>query len=577
MGPRPHRRTCRRCNTPLARDNTDRLCGRCRREASDALLRPPEVPAQFWRTGPMPAALTDRDIGRVIRAYRTHPWHGRVLSQETVGNWLHLTQTQVSRIENGPPPDELSKLIHWATALGVPAELLWFAVPDAPESGDRLTCTGGDRQRDVPSGAVTEGDAGPRPRGNRPAVPGRHARARVELAALRKTRGLTQERLAELVGVARTTVGRWESGTVTPQPWERPALADRLDLDLDTLGRLLNPPASTHPAAPERAGVQIAADPVAFVQATRLDNPAPARIGDTEVMQVRDATRIYAGTENLHGGGLALAGAAGQLGWAACLLRANATQPVRARLLEAVGNLAQVVGFSAFDVADRTAARRYFQFALWCAGDGQAWSLRASVLTDMARLASDAGDLQQAIALAEQAQHHPERLPATSRAVVWTVHARLLALTGRTDEARDDIAAADTYFADRNPETDPPWLCYYDQAEHSGSVGRALLPIARADGRAEPAASRLRAAIHGQDTQYPRSRVFSMTRLATLTMACGDPHEAAEVGLAAVNAAHGIRSRRITAELAGLARAARRRAAIPDVAELRHAIDSRAT
>ena len=68
-------------------------------------------------------------MGRVIFAYRMHPHHSKPLTQETVCNWLALTQTQLSRIENGKPPDELSKLIQYAQILGMPAELLWFKLP----------------------------------------------------------------------------------------------------------------------------------------------------------------------------------------------------------------------------------------------------------------------------------------------------------------------------------------------------------------------------------------------------------------------------------------------------------------
>ncbi len=65
-------------------------------------------------------ALATWHIGRVIFAYRTHPQHGSPWSQQTVGNWLGLTQAQLSRIENGRAPEELTKLVRWAQILGVP-------------------------------------------------------------------------------------------------------------------------------------------------------------------------------------------------------------------------------------------------------------------------------------------------------------------------------------------------------------------------------------------------------------------------------------------------------------------------
>jgi transcriptional regulator with XRE-family HTH domain/tetratricopeptide (TPR) repeat protein len=69
-------------------------------------------------------------MGRVIFAYRTHPFHGQTLPQELVAGWLGLTQAQLSRIENGRAPDGLDKLIRFSRILEIPAGLLWFRRPD---------------------------------------------------------------------------------------------------------------------------------------------------------------------------------------------------------------------------------------------------------------------------------------------------------------------------------------------------------------------------------------------------------------------------------------------------------------
>jgi transcriptional regulator with XRE-family HTH domain len=62
---------------------------------------------------------------------------------------------------------------------------------------------------------------------------------RHELAARRRAAGLSQERLAQRLHVDRTTVGRWEQGTSTPQPWHRRPLAEALKVTLDMLDGLL--------------------------------------------------------------------------------------------------------------------------------------------------------------------------------------------------------------------------------------------------------------------------------------------------------------------------------------------------
>ncbi|WP_327042766.1 XRE family transcriptional regulator [Micromonospora ureilytica] len=91
---------------------------------------PPTVPASFWEHEPLRQALVDRHLGRVIRAYRCHPYHGRVaLPQTVVAGWLGITQAQLSRVENGPALVHLDRLAHWAQLIGIPASCLWFSLP----------------------------------------------------------------------------------------------------------------------------------------------------------------------------------------------------------------------------------------------------------------------------------------------------------------------------------------------------------------------------------------------------------------------------------------------------------------
>ncbi|MEU5644014.1 helix-turn-helix transcriptional regulator [Streptomyces milbemycinicus] len=63
---------------------------------------------------------------------------------------------------------------------------------------------------------------------------------RHQLIQRREAVGHTQESLAEALQVDRTTVGRWENGRGTPQPWMRPKLAQALRVSLDQLSLLLS-------------------------------------------------------------------------------------------------------------------------------------------------------------------------------------------------------------------------------------------------------------------------------------------------------------------------------------------------
>lgn len=125
-------RYCRTCDGCLTRGNRLSQCANCQEQARKLALGPPDLAASFWDTDLMRDALASWHIGQVIRAYRHHPYHGaRPLSQELVANWLRLTQTQLSRVENGLPVKDLDKLTDWARTLKIPARYLWFQLPGA--------------------------------------------------------------------------------------------------------------------------------------------------------------------------------------------------------------------------------------------------------------------------------------------------------------------------------------------------------------------------------------------------------------------------------------------------------------
>lgn len=78
------------------------------------------------------------------------------------------------------------------------------------------------------------------------------ATRREGLARRRAAMGFTQESLAERLGIERSTVGRWERGTMTPMAWNQPDLARALDISLDTLDSLLAGSSRTSPSTSDR-------------------------------------------------------------------------------------------------------------------------------------------------------------------------------------------------------------------------------------------------------------------------------------------------------------------------------------
>ncbi|MEU2777396.1 helix-turn-helix transcriptional regulator, partial [Streptomyces sp. NPDC007162] len=95
-------------------------------------------------------------------------------------------------------------------------------------------------------------------------------RRRQRLADRRRSVGLTQEDLAEKLGVDRSTVVRWETGTASPQPWMRPRLADALLITLEELVDVLANEAERDNRAPAAQGA-VSPDRATAYPATATD------------------------------------------------------------------------------------------------------------------------------------------------------------------------------------------------------------------------------------------------------------------------------------------------------------------
>lgn len=287
-----------------------------------------------------------------------------------------------------------------------------------------------------------------------------------------------------------------------------------------------------------------------------LGPTTPASVGWPEVEFIRETTRVIATSENRFGGAVAAEMATAQLRMAVGLLDARASIDVRSALFQAVGNLAGVVGFSAYDTNNYAVADRCYELALWCADEARSTSLRASVMADMARKTVDLGRPQDGLAIIDAAKELSGDLTATGRAMLSASRARLLTKTGQIAEARDEVAVSDEWFAQRDPDRDPPWFGYYDEAEHQGSIGRTRLPLAQAGIDVDDTMNRLDAAVTLRGAAYARSLTFCRIRLSTLLVSVGEIDQATTVAQTAINESPGVRSSRMREEWAVLAAAA---------------------
>ena len=422
----------------------------------------------------------------------------------------------------------------------------------------------------------------------------RHARERTESPS-QPGESLSRQELAELVNaylweqhrerveLDYNYVGKLERGVIRwPNARYREALRSILGVSSDAaLGLTNRRRAVVKVADVDRKqflraaalGVgAVALTPVAALLEGAEPTPIPAHVGATEIGQIRTAARVFAGWDHTYGGGLAREAVLAQLRWSAGLLDTHCPARLHGQLLSAVGYLAHTCGFMAFDAYAHSDARHTFRFALACAEEAGDWHLRAKVLSSMARHAIWTGHPDEGLTLTEHALVRADRLTPTERAMLHTAHARALAKMNRVRDTLVAVGTADDHFAQANPADDPPWMAYYDAAQHQGDTGHALFDLAVHGRSTSEAITRLSAAVAGHTAAFARSRAISQTKLASLTMATGDPVEAATIGTAALDAAGTIRSRRAAEDLRELARYAARHLTVGDVTALRHRI-----
>jgi hypothetical protein len=296
--------------------------------------------------------------------------------------------------------------------------------------------------------------------------------------------------------------------------------------------------------------------------------PLPTRITMTDVSQIRLAVETFCSWDNIYGGGWARRAATAQLQSAAQLLHGDYSEVIRPALFAAVGELASITGFMAFDSGAYVDAKNCYQFGLQCAEEVENWPLRAHLLSELARQAAWCHQGDAALTYVDMAFVRSDHLTPTQLACLYTVKARAYGKLGQVNNCLAAVGLADDAFAKSAPDNvDPPWTTFYDEAQHHGDTAHALYDIALLGHRTE-AAPRLAYSVTHHHAGYPRSISFSRTKLASLLMATGDPNEAVALGHRTLENFDELRSQRLLAYLGELRTLANKHRAIPGVVEL---------
>jgi hypothetical protein len=300
--------------------------------------------------------------------------------------------------------------------------------------------------------------------------------------------------------------------------------------------------------------------------------PLPRRISPSEISQLLDIADSLQWWDNSYGGG----GMVGQLAsnamrWGVGLLSVDCPEPLRPDFLAAIARLGLVAGACQFDILEHESAETAFRIAVECAEEGLDWHLRAKGYSLLARQAVWTGQADNGLTYAEKGLVRSDRLTATEQAMLHTARARAWGKLRNVRETLAAVGAADDAFSRRQPENDPAWMGYYDEAQHNGDTAHALFDLAVEVERHDPAQAirRFTTAIRGHGDQYSRSRAISSTKLASLVIATGDPAEGIALGHRAVAHTGKLSSRRAAVDLKELGRHAERVPSAPGALELR--------
>ena len=284
----------------------------------------------------------------------------------------------------------------------------------------------------------------------------------------RITLGFSQEYLAAVLGIERSTVARWERGVTDPRPWQRPELARQLKVTPEELYELLCEGGGA--CEGHRGGLEASLDvpwdgggtaeaaaqlsrgghverrtflvlsgaaltapahqwlvhePESLTSAMRGGSRISGKLVDRLPPMIADLRRM----DDVAGGGSVLSMARSQFSWVSELLnQASYDEATGRKLLVTLAELGQLIGWAAFDDGQYGLAQRYYLVGLRAAHSANDQPLGAHILGCMAFQSTRYGDPAEGVTLAETALAGAGRgAPVSLLAVLYGRQAEALA------------------------------------------------------------------------------------------------------------------------------------------------------
>jgi transcriptional regulator with XRE-family HTH domain len=361
---------------------------------------------------------------------------------------------------------------------------------------------------------------------------------RVRLAQRRKAAGFSQERLAALLGIDRSTVVRWEGADTAPQPWLRPKLAEALGITTHELDGLLDDVTeATETLVGLRPSISI-----------RLSDGSAL---DVVVEHLREQWHLLVKTDNLLGPRHALSGVLGQLETIDELL-AKASTAGRPQVVRLAAQYAESASWLYEDSGGTAEARHWSGRALEWAIEADDPLMTSWVLFRRSQQAMPSGNAAQVLGLAGASRRAAPDLLPPMRAALDQQEAHGFALGGDECAAHRKLDEAHTWAA-----TDAAG----DARNGHGSFCTAgYIEVQRAGcwltlGKPQRAIALYEATLPGLPDVYRRDRGVALGRLASAYAASGEPEPAAVTATEALNIGQEVGSERTLGMVRALGKA----------------------
>ena len=272
--------------------------------------------------------------------------------------------------------------------------------------------------------------------------------------------------------------------------------------------------------------------------------PHGPRVGITDVDRFRATVDVFAQLDNRFGGGHARLALIQYLRTdGQRLLGGRCTASVERALLSAAAEGTLLAAWMTYDSMPTSGlAQRYFTQALALAQNADDQLLGASILDAMSHQATYNGRYREAANLARAAMAGTRRVATAGLAAHFhAMEARALAKLGDAHACDLALAAAVRSFERRNPEDEPTWIQYFDDAELSAELGHCFRDLGRATDASQHASQCL--AVIDEST-FLRSDFFAAMVLADAYVAAGEVEQACRIALNALALGEQLRSAR---------------------------------